>query len=59
MLGPPVDLLVSWMCPHTHPAARHYLSWGPSLAVILYSKRQRRSQQVSWLLSVWKAKRIL
>lgn len=61
MLGPPVlpHLLVSWMCPHTYTRARHYLSWGPSLAVILCGKSQHRSQQVSWLLSVWKANRIL
>lgn len=59
MLGPPVlpHLLVSWICPNTYTRARHYLSWGPSLAVILCGKSQHRSQQVSWLLSVWKANR--
>ena len=59
MLGPPVlpHLLVSWMCPNTYTRARHYLSWGPSLAVILCGKSQHRSQQVLWLLSVWKANR--
>lgn len=51
---PPVipDLLVSWMCPNTQPRAPHYLSWGPSLAVILCGKGQHHSQQVLWLLSV-------
>lgn len=59
MLGPPVlpHLLVSWICPHSYIRTRHYLSWGPSLAVILCGKSQHRSQQVLWQLSVWKANR--
>lgn len=57
--GPPVlpHLLVSWKCPHSYIRTSHYLSWGPSLAVILCGKSQHTSQQVLWLLSVWKANR--
>jgi len=60
-LGPPSSL-TSWYpgcAPTPTPEPGIYLSWGPSFAVILCSNRQRRSQQVSWLLSVWKANRIL